>query len=203
MSKPKIPFNSAMKSLTNEPSMRDELSEIERFQNERGAVFFHDMNIPFKQWQLDIVERAECIHSQLSWPSGMTVFAERANHKQLGSHGQYLLSIKAMIERLKKPTFLICSKSWQNKLQPHDTQPIKLYGHDVLLAIYFDTRGIISKDTEQLTRELSSRYKSVYDFSCGYGLSIRPFGYIAGSNIDKKCLDYIRKEILCKGGNAE
>ena len=44
--------------------------------------------------------------------------------------------------------------------------------------------------------QLAQRYRGVYDFSCGYGNALRPFGYIIGSDIDKKCLDYIAREIL-------
>ena len=192
------PYNSALKAHPAEIKRRETLESVELFSNLRGTVFFHDMSVPFKESEMTVINGADCIYSHLAYPAGMKAFADRADYEQKGTHNQYLQAVKTLIDELRKPTFIVCSEKAANKLRPHKTRQIRLYKTMEVLACWEDYADEKHKTADEVSTYLSRRYNSVYDFSCGYGRSIREFDSIIGSDIDKKCLGYIKSEILEK-----
>jgi len=196
--KPEYPINSAMKALHLPPDDFEELEEVEFFGCERGVVFAHDMNKPYSKKELEVLAKAECVHSQLALSAGMKVFAERAGVKQHGSHKDYLISIRRLVERLNKPTYIVCNSTDIRHLVPERIAKTALYIYDdATLAIWGEAIPAEERiNTVKLSVALASRYESVYDFSCGFGNTLRPFSFSVGSDIDKRCLGYVKNSIL-------
>jgi len=195
--KSKYPFNSALQSLDNQP--HGEYEEVEYYENERGVVFVHDMYKPYTEKELEIIRKADVVYAHPPTTVGMNVFAERAGVDRNGTWKEFLLAIRKMVLELNKPTWILSSVADSGILKPDRLRHIKLYDHKSTMAVWNDDGNY--ENIEQLTQGLQERYNSAYDFSCGYGSNVREFKYMIGSDIDKKCLGYIKQEIL--GGNNE
>jgi hypothetical protein len=192
----KTPYNTALKSSSEYPA-RHALPEIDWFENDRGIIFYHDLCQEPDPRQQAAYARAACIYAEPAWEHGYNLFAERAGTKQTGDFPAFIRGARALAESLGVPAFITAAKSWIGLLDPPLAIPVRLNGSDSLLAVWHaeppkatDSAGIIA--------ELAGRYLSVADFCCGYGRTLRAFPYFIGSDIDRKCLGYIKTEIMPK-----
>ena len=191
------PVNTALKaSRYFEYAGRGELAETSFYENPRGVVFYHDMCAPMSEEAHGYCSRAECICTVLAWAHGYETFAARAGVLPAGNHTEYLEAVRGYVARRRIPTFIVCGKKDLQRLKPHASAPIKLLGTDVMLAIWNRDKVQTVTDAAELPGALATLYESVYDFSCGYGNTLRPFKYFIGSDIDRKCLNYIEREIM-------
>ena len=73
-----------------------------------------------------------------------------------------------------------------------------LRGRPAWLAIAYagEKPPAAAVDTADVIAWLASAYRSVYDFSCGYGAGLKPFAAFVGSDIDRRCLTYVAQELL-------
>jgi hypothetical protein len=194
----KAPYNTALKGENFEFEGRNSLSETEWFENERGIIFAHDLCRKPTPEMMEAYRKAECIISEPAWPHGYKTFAQRARTTQSGSYGTYLKAIRQLVLTLRVPSFITGSMTHALALQPDLITTIKLNGPEVALAVWNEPVLPLARDSWELVNALSCRYRSVLDFSCGYGRIFRPFRYFIGSDIDKKCLGYIKTEIMSK-----
>lgn len=197
-------YNTALKSRMRDAALRPVLGETSFARSRRGVVFAHDVCAPLPaRFERLIGERCACIYSEPAWKPGWVKFHARAGVADYGNYDDYPYRIKALIDHFAKPSFVVCSRAVSELLAPGMTRAIKLYGHaDVWLAIANVEMPAAAGNVE-LVADLAARYRSVYDFSCGYGAALRPFEFFVGSDIDKKCLNYIERELLPYGRDGQ
>jgi hypothetical protein len=189
------PYNTAIKGGGN-LKIRDGLSETDHAHSGRGTVFAHNVFEPFAPRQEKLIrERAACIVSDLVWKAGWPVFHQRAGTVPYGNHSDYLYLVRALLNHFAKPSFIVCSRA-AAELIGERQRPIKRFGGNVWLAVAHTDDDPEAASMEALPAALAARYPSAYDFGCGYGNLLRPFGYFVGSDIDRKCLAYIAQEML-------
>lgn len=188
------PYNTGLKR-GDYSALRAQLGEVSHASSARGAVFAHAVGTPLSLGQAAIISGAACLYCELPWPQGWPVFHERAG-VPMGSYADYLAAVAGLLGTFRKPAFIVCSKSAAAVLAQHPVRPIGLNGDRAWLAASYVDEVPDAGTTEALLEALADRYPSVYDFGCGYGNALRPFGYFVGSDIDRKCLDYIARELL-------
>jgi hypothetical protein len=191
-------YNSALKG--REWLGRDHLTEIDFAESERGMVFAHNICEPLPEAMAALIEsRAECLYSEVPWPAARDTFYRRAGVTPR-PHGEYQAAVKAILDRFNKPAFIVAAKRDAMALAD-EVHPIILYGDPGWLAI---SRGRAPeyRTNQDLVAQLAKAYRSVYDFSCGCGVALRPFAYFIGSDIDRKCLAYVQRELLGSGSPA-
>ena len=191
-----VPYNTALTRTPSLDALRAGLTGIDHFTSRKGVVFQHDMLEPLSAGHRAIVAKAECIYSEMPWPPGWKVFHQRAETKQRGGWTDYVAAVDRVIEDLQKPSFIVCPKAAAKILATeHPPLPIKINGGDGLLVVR-NIHPIEVPDTQALVRALAFVYRSAWDFSCGYGAALHHFRYLIGSDIDRKCLEYIAREYL-------
>ena len=188
------PYNTGLNRA--EVALRAQLGEIAYAASERGVVFAHAVGTPFSAGKTAIIDRAACLYCELPWRDGWSVFHERARIAPAGNYVDYLGAVERLLASFRKPAFIVCSKAAAGILAQHPVRPITLNGGRAWLAASYVEDVPAAVTTEALLTVLAGRYPSVYDFGCGYGNALRRFGYFVGSDIDKKCLDYIARELL-------
>jgi len=181
-----------MKGLDYQPA--GEYEEIDYYENDCGVVFFHDMFKPYTEKELSLISKADVIYAVPPTVIGMNLFAKRAGVNRSGSWIELLVAIRTLARTLNKPMWVLSSGKDARILMPDRLRPLKLYGCNSTVAVWNDDGQY--ETIEQLTEGLSEKYNAVYDFCCGYGSSIRHFNYMIGSDINKKCLGYIKRAIL-------
>ena len=187
-------YNSALKG--REWAGRDEFKEIDFAESSRGVVFAHNVCEPLPEAMADrIASRAECFYSEIPWPAARDTFYRRSGVEPR-PHGEYIAAVKALLDRFKKPAFIVASKRDAIALAPDEMRLISLYGAPGWLAISRTSRVPEYRTNQDLIAGLAEAYHSVYDFSCGCGVALKPFAYCIGSDIDRKCLAYVAREIL-------
>ena len=194
------PYNSAL-AVSAWPG-RDALSETRFAETGRGMVFAHDVCEPLADELFARIEaQADCVYSEIPWPAGGAAFYRRAGC-DVRPHGDMVLAVKArIVDPLRKPSFIIASKRDARFLAADAVQPCALNGRPAYLAIVNAEPPPPCPTTRELLAWLGRRYRSVYDFSCGFGGSLKHFAYAIGSDIDQKCLNYVEWEILNGGSN--
>jgi hypothetical protein len=189
-----VPYNSALKGPVW--AGRDDLAEIEFAESPAGMVFAHNVCDPMPEPFIEqIAKRAECIYAELPWPAGGDTFYARAG-VEARPHDDFMFAVKGrIVDPLGKPTFIVASKRDARFLASDDIRPITHRGGNAWLAA---SGGPAPRceTSEELIAYLAGAYRSVYDFSCGYGRSLRPFAFFIGSDIDRKCLAYVARELL-------
>jgi len=190
MSRPARPYNTALASSI--PAVRAELTDTKFAFSDRGVVFAHDILEPLPEVMDRLIgSRVECLYAETPWVAGSATFYERAGLAPK-PHAEYVSAVERLIEHFGKPAFIVCSKRDAAALG-EAVSPIVLNGERAWLARAGG--GTIEADTvETLRARLAERYAGVYDFSCGYGNALGEFSFFVGSDIDQKCLDYIRRK---------
>jgi hypothetical protein len=189
-------YNSALKG--REWAGRDEFQPIDFAESARGMVFAHNICEPLPDAMAERIARVECFYSEVPWPAARDTFYQRSGVEPR-PHAEYQAAIKGIIDRFKKPTFIIAAKRDAFALAADDVRLISLYGDPGWLAIR-GGRPPECRTNQELIARLAEAYGSVYDFSCGCGVALRPFAYFIGSDIDRKCLAYVQRELLSGGG---
>lgn len=189
------PYNTGLGS--HEYEWRRRLDGIDYAESERGIVFAHDVCNSLCDYRATLVmQKAECVYSELPWKSGWDTFHARAEVQPSGKHEDFVKAVKSLLMMLGKPAFIVCSKQDAEFLSDKKPCPIMLNGKRAWLAVY-NVKDIPQVgDTLNLVRYLAGTYRSVYDFGCGYGNALREFEYFVGSDIDGKCLKFIEMEML-------
>ena len=193
------PYNTGLAQA--EVALRAQLAEITHAASERGVVFAHAIGTPFTAGQAKIISRCACIYCELPWVSGWALFHQRAGVDPVSSYADYIKAVAELLAEFRKPAFIVCSKRSATILSQPPLRPIGLNGGRAWLAVAYVEGGPdlplrTPASTEELLGWLAGRFPSVYDFGCGYGNALRRFSYFVGSDIDKKCLDYIARELL-------
>jgi hypothetical protein len=189
------PSNSALKGAVW-PG-RELLIDTSFAETSRGMVFVHNVCEPLPEPTADrIARRAECVYCEIPWPAAGETFYQRAGVTP-EAHGVYVAAVKAMLERFQKPAFIVGSKRDAVALSDQAIRLVGLNGRPAWLAISrTKAPAPEARTTGELLAHLASVYGAVYDFGCGYGASLRPFAYFIGSDIDRKCLAYVARELL-------
>jgi hypothetical protein len=188
------PYNTALnRSGAGLEGLRAQLGEVNCVASEKGVVFRHDMLAPLTVGEQALIGQAEVIYSDLPWPAGWPMFHARAGVEPSGSYDDYVGAVEALLGWAGKPWFIVCGKRAAERLAPAAMRPINHRGDKVWLAASGEAGAT---DSGELVAELARQYRSIYDFSCGYGNALRLFSYFVGSDIDRKCLDYIARELL-------
>jgi hypothetical protein len=188
------PYNTALKG----PLWpgRDDYGEIDFARSERGMVFAQNIvtDPPPEGFAGEIISRVGCVYCEIPWPAAGDTFYARAGIEP-SSHAEYVAAVEALIARLGKPAFIVGAKRDAGRLAKDDVRLIMLNGAPAWLAVS-GARAPECLHTGDLLAHLAATYPGVYDFGCGYGASLRPFAYCIGSDIDRKCLAYVAREIL-------
>jgi hypothetical protein len=107
------------------------------------------------------------------------------------------MGLKQIILKIKKPTYIICNKEFCKFMSScgNGYRNISILLDDVkcnaiLLTIDDDNCNI--QTSTELENYLRNKYHSVYDPCCGFGKNIKGFKFAVGSDIDRKCLEYIK-----------
>lgn len=192
------PYNTGLKVGADWPG-RAGLGETRFAETARGVVFAHSLTDPLPEKRLQLVAgRAECLYSEIPWLAGSTAFYDRAGLAPR-PHAEYVAGAAALIDSLRKPTFLVGSKHDLGVIAGRAPERrIRLNGAKVWLAILHTDASDVPEVgvTSDLLAWLAARFSGAYDFSCGYGNALSYFAYCIGSDIDLKCLSYVHKEIL-------
>ena len=167
------PYNSALKG----PLWpgREQLSEIGFAESARGMIFAHNICDPLPEPMAERIMRcADCVYCEIPWPASGETFYQRAG---------------------AEPAFLVGAKRDALALADDAVQLVSLNGRPAWLAI--SGAGVAGYGTtDELLTQLARVYRGVYDFGCGYGAALRLFAYFIGSDIDRKCLAYVQRELL-------
>jgi hypothetical protein len=193
-----IPVNTALKNRHFTYEGRAQLGHTVLFENDRGVIFRNDVSQEPIDDKLTLMRRANCVCSIVAWQHGYPIFAARAGVQQTGSHRDYVMGIRRLVETLKLPAYIVTSKRDAKAMEPDVIRPITLFNEPAVLAEWMppDTFTALSERGEDLAAELATRYRAVLDPCCGYGGILRPFRYFVGADIDTKCLNYIEREIM-------
>jgi hypothetical protein len=190
-----VPYNTALKG----PgwSGRENLEEIELADSPIGTVFAHNILDPLPEPWAELIEKnAECVYSEIPWPAARDTFYLRSGLAPR-PHGEYVAAVKAIVDRFRKPSYIVASKRDAFALADQPVRPIMHNGYQAWLAIAHAVQPTPDcVGTPELRAWLGQTYRSVYDFSCGYGAGLRPFEHFIGSDIDRKCLAYVARELL-------
>jgi hypothetical protein len=189
------PYNSALKG--GDWPGRQALAETDFAESPRGMVFAHNLFDPLPAARAEAVRRMECVYSEIPWPAGDVTFYQRAGLPQR-PHAAYVAAAKALIDGLKKPSFIIAAKRDAMILATDEVRLVTLRGRPACLAIAYagERPPRAAVDTADILAWLAGAYRSVYDFSCGYGAGLKPFAAFVGSDIDRRCLTYVAQELL-------
>jgi hypothetical protein len=189
------PYNSALKGAIW-PG-RELLIDTSFAETSRGMVFAYNVCEPMHPELIaHIGLRSQCLYCEIPWPAAGETFYRRAGVTP-EAHAVYVAAVKAILERFQKPAFIVGSKRDAVALSDQAIRLVGLNGRPAWLAISRTKAPVPeARTTGELLAHLASVYGAVYDFGCGYGASLRPFAYFIGSDIDRKCLAYVAREIL-------
>lgn len=167
------------------------LEEIDYYSENNSIALFHDINNGVNE----LFYNCDFICCDLAWRNGYEKFKERAKIESFG-YNHYLNSIKNVIFKLGKPTFLIGGKHMLNKMKPENYINIKHHNMPALVLIWNYGNNFVVKDYNELTNYLAIKFDRILDFTCGYGLHLWKFKSFIVSDINKKCVYYIAKKYL-------
>ncbi len=169
----------------------DVKKELDRFTDGNSIVFAHDINKGITKDFLD----CDCVYSELAWNKGYESFQKRAGKEDFLSYKDYLLNIQKILIDLNKPSYIIGGKHMLKTINPHHYSTIILNGFEAVLMVW-NTGIILSKNTNELLKELSFKYNKVLDFCVGYGNHLSMFKSFVASDINKKCVYFVAKSQL-------
>jgi hypothetical protein len=184
----KLPYHSALSAPL------DISTELEFYESDGSVVFRHDISVGYHTY----FDSADVIYSEPSWRAGYCKFIERAGSSS-SSFKCYLFGIRAVIEKLQIPTYLILGKHMIADLKPCAIAPIKLNGGDSVLGVW-NAPLLTADKSGDVLRYVSSNYSKILDFCCGYGTSVyyvKEHGkkFIC-SDINKKCVAYVAENYM-------
>ena len=111
---------------------------------------------------------------------------------KMSTHGEYLESIKSIIEKLQKPTVIVGGLHMLKILSPRYYTPTRLHQMDSI-AMFWNMHPITAKNTFGLLDTLSVRHGTILDFSCGYGSHLHRFNNFICSDINRHCVYHVAK----------
>lgn len=194
-----MPYNSALSSKKSLGVDRSSLTDTEHARNDRGLVFFHDIVSPIPlEYQGIINRKVDCIYTEAPWKDGYYCFQDRAEMAVFDGYDRFLEGLynNVVCAFPEKPIYIVASIQIAKKFSQFPPTPIKLNNDRAWLTILNAEMILDVADSKQLIKLLSSHYNSVYDCCCGYGNTFPDFNYFIGSDIDKKCLNFIKRNLL-------
>lgn len=155
----------------------------------------------FSVFVYDIIEeeipprglRAEVIYAEPPYPPGFAVFNDRAGVKGKRTYDDLAEAISRIIAK-GRPTYIALGKTLLNKLPaPVGLVAVNLNGLGAEIAYWNADIAPEGKTTKDVVIGLAGKYKSMWDFCCGYGDCLSTFmeaggEYAIGSDYDGRCV---------------
>lgn len=145
-----------------------------------------------------LFRKCDAIHSELAWRAGYNDFTN-GTIADGSTFNDYLDGIVKCIRELNVPAFILCGKAMLNRLAPDKAVSVKYAYHkcDAWYAIYNFDGDFDVKDEVQGRDFVTTHFKNVLDFSCGYGslaeAAIRNNCKATLSDINTDCIQYVAR----------
>lgn len=156
----------------------------------RGSVehlnIIHDL--PVLSYLSDVV------YSEPAWRNGYEKFSKKAK-EPVSSFEDYMMMLVHRVILNKKPAFIVAGRESNDYFDEtyFDRFPILLNGGRAMVYVYMNVEySGECETTDELTDWLSDRYDCCMDFCCGYGEHLFKFDKFVASDINDKCLGYIK-----------
>lgn len=173
-----------------------DLAPIDRFEADRIVAVRHDVRQPLPVEFSGV----SCLYMEPPWKVGFGKFNERAGVKG-GTFMQLFYMIGGMVAAQKVPTFWVMAAPMAAEAPPPtDAMPIKLNGMNAVILSWRESMDFLReakvRSQHDVIDALATRYDSVGDPVCGYGLTGSVFlkhgKRCVLSDYNGKCIAYIR-----------
>lgn len=151
-----------------------------------------------------LFKKCDAVYSEPAWRPGYKAFTD-GTIADGSTYANYLDGIVRCIRELGVPAFILCGKSMLRKLEPDRIEKARFEYHkfnDARFAIYNYAGEFPAKDEIQAKDFITTHFKNVLDFSCGYGgladAAIRNGCNATLSDINTDCIQYIAR-FYCDG----
>lgn len=142
-----------------------------QYKSDNLVAFTHDLN----KGTHPEFRKADVIYADIPWERGYDKFVQGHTDKQ---YDDFLNSVSAVINDLKIPAYLTCSKRALKRLNPHKTMTMSFnqFGDTpVSVAVFYPDEDIQAIDEFELREKLADKYDTILDFCCGYGNTAESF----------------------------
>ena len=166
------------------------VNETLRANHPKGVMIKNDVmsqGLPIEFSNCDI------LYAEPPWSHGFHVFNKRVGVSGI-TYADFCEAIKKIILRWDKPIYLLLSQAMLKILpKPRELHDTILNEGDALLGVWNDSYSGSLVSTEYVCQELGRKYKTMGDFTCGYGDCVINFlsgggrGFVA-SDYDGKCI---------------
>lgn len=159
---------------------------------QRGTVFVHDLiAAPLP----DVYGECDVLYADLPWRTGYAIYNERAGITRPRAYGTFLTTVAAEVRRIGRPAVLVTGQHAVKRLQPDRTRVTELNGQAAVACLFGDIDVADTGDTRELLGLLAHRYRTVGDFCCGYGRTVRAVllsgGRFVASDFNPTCVGYV------------
>ena len=151
-----------------------------------------------------LFKKCDAIHSELAWRAGYDAFTD-GTIADGSTFNDYLDGIVRCIRELGLPAFILCGKAMVKRLDPDRAINVRYSYHgfdDARYAIYAFDGDFDVKDEVQGRDFVTTHFKNVLDFSCGYGsladAAVRNGCNATLSDINTDCIQYVAR-FYCDG----
>lgn len=185
----RFPYHSALKP---EADVGGELSE---YCDAAGVVFQHDLRSGCHA----LFRSATSIYSEPSWRAGYGEFGRRSGVES-GGFDEYLSGLRAVVDLLGLPTYIVMGRHMIAALSPHHTLPVRLHGYDSVLGVWNADPPEGVRTNRDALAHAADLYSCLLDFSCGYGatalaMALRGKRFVC-SDISRKCIYMVAKAVM-------
>lgn len=133
-------------------------------------AFTHDLN----EGTHPEFRNADVIYADIPWERGYDKFTQGHTDKK---YDEFLISVKRVIDDLKIPAYISCSKHALRILKPHKVMTVsfnQFNNYPVSIAIFYADE-IKAEDECELLKMLADKYDTALDFCCGNGNTAETF----------------------------
>jgi len=166
--------------------------ELDYYRNDRGVVFAWDLT----QGIHELFRTADAIYAEPAWRAGYAKFLARAGAAGTSDFRDYLYAIRATVEMLHIPTYIVIGKHMLKMLHPPEVVPVKIHGYGALAAVWHARPPRKAENIDDLCDLVCAKHETVLDFSCGYGSTARKASRFVCSDINLHCVYVVAKEIM-------
>jgi hypothetical protein len=189
--------------MTYHSGLRDPVNSplLNQARHPQGVAFVHDLlTAPALP-----AEFAECdvLYADLPWRNGFSEFNRRAGVNDDRTYSEFLKTVARLLEDERRPVFLLTGKHALRQLPPPDfTRAVRMFQFSALAVVYNATpthRSLRWTTATALLDQLGGLHRSVGDFCCGYGSSVRAFAEagrrFVASDFNPRCVGYIAEHV--------